>query len=107
MTREGFLFDLPDLSPFKSKTEKVLLPTPSASDCQRGPARYFDPSASSNAYRTLVTFAARFYSQNLQSYLKTGIVEVRNDEGQEGSLPVMSPVFVEALMGYPKNWTKI
>lgn len=62
-----------------------FLPTPQASDCQRGPAKYYDPKHKRQSYRTLVTYAARHPSH-------------------PGKL---NPRMLEWMMGYPIGWTEL
>lgn len=127
VTKQGFLKYQPQKSgrPTDEKESSLLLPTPTASDTKRLHPRYH-PNANSQCLSLyaamleagiihLPTPAHSQLTKPLRKYIPSELM------GKHGKMLVavmgelypslrgktLHPVFVEFLMGFPENWTKI
>ena len=93
-----------------------MIPTPSASDSQRGAGKVYNPHSKSQGDRTLVTYAKRTQLPTPQArdYINKGRPSEMNRHSPslasisiQNSGKKLCPKFVALLMGYPTMWLKL
>lgn len=116
MTRNGFAYQLPKLEPITSGIESGYLPTPSATDCQRGigtDVKLLQGGAThrmtGNKNRIQVTldkYVTMFPTPRAFMHKDSSTDRGKSNLGEVvgGKL---NPMWVEWLMGLPQGWTDL
>ena len=120
MTRTGHVFQHLTLERPISVTGSGLLPTPDASEGNRGPAKQYDSKAKSQSGRTLTTWVASFPTPQASDCRDRGnlgspVIQRRIQKGKQIGLSMsvsdisgaLNPDWVEWLMGWPIGWTDL
>jgi len=111
------IFQLSPSMPSTDENASLLLPTASAWDGRRGPAREYDPKSKSQKDRNLNTFARVHPKAGMwptpRAQMTRGTTEDRGKYnleekvGQSKGNGQLNPMWVEWLMGFPLGWTDL